>query len=202
MDKEILKSLILGLKPNDEVQMNFVTDLNQYNGNYRVDSIAKGKGKGGSLILTLTNMENGTKLSQLTYNGKTHNLGTPTSDVIMNIVFGEKMFGSDKESDMAKVFPKDKEAGDQMKELLKPLVKRTTPTKLTIRSAKAPEFDGTWLVKSAKLHAGRAGQVSLDLIDVTNPNRTAEFWSYRHAGVVDEIEEVEETTETTTTSST
>jgi len=190
MDKEILKSVLSSVKEEDVVDMNFVGDFRSFNGQYKIMKVSRGKGKGGSLILDVLNVATGARLSTLTMpNGKAHFLGTPVSEYIMNITAGGKLYGVQTESELPRAFPRTKEEGDALRDILKPLVGRATQTRLTIKSSKAPEFNGTWIVTSAKLNAGRHGQVSLQMVDANDPTRTRELWSYRHGAVIDEIEE-------------
>lgn len=191
MDKEVLKSVLGALKVEDVVELNFVTNFRDLNGKYKILKLGTGKGKNGSLIMELMNMDTGNKLNSLNgVTGKTHSMGTPSSEYIINMTVGDKFYGSKNESESPKAFPKDKEAADALREILRPYLKRTTETKLTITSEKAPEFNGTWLVKNAKLNAGRHGQISLQLVDVSDPNRMIELWSYRHGAIIDSIEEL------------
>ena len=190
MDKEILKSVLSSVKEEDVVDMNFVGDFRSFNGQYKIMKVSRGKGKGGSLILDVLNVATGARLSTLTMpNGKAHFLGTPVSEYIMNITAGGKLYGVQTESELPRAFPRTKEEGDALRDILKPLVGRATQTRLTIKSSKAPEFNRTWIVTSAKLNAGRHGQVSLQMVDANDPTRTRELWSYRHGAVIDEIEE-------------
>lgn len=191
MDKEVLKSVLGALKAEDVVDMNFVGDFKNLNGQYKVIKVGTGKGKGGSVVMEVMNTSTGNTLSTLTMpNGKAHFLGTPVSEYVLNVTSNGKLHGVQNESELPRAFPRTKEAGNEMRDLLKPLVGRATPTKLLIASEKAPEFNGTWLVSNAKLNAGRHGQVSLTLVDVNDPKRTRDLWSYRHGAVIDSIEEV------------
>lgn len=196
MNKEVLKSVMTSLKQDQEIKINFVSQFSELNGTYKVVKTYKGKGKGGSLGMELSNIETGNILKSIKItdkDGKTkdHILGTPTSDYILNITVDNVFYGANSEAEIPKVLPRNKEAGKEMRELLKPLVGRTTSTKLRIKSTAVPEFTGTWLVEKAKLNPGRGGQVSLNLVSVTDPTKKIELWSYRHALVIDEIEEIE-----------
>jgi hypothetical protein len=190
MEKEILKSVMSNLKTEDVLSLNFVGEFKTFNGEYKVGKLSRGKGKGGSLLMELVNTSTSEKLESLMISGKKHFIGTPISEYILNVTYDGKMHGSMNESELPRAFERDKESAAKIRELLKPLVGKTTPTKLSIKSLKAPEFNGTWLVKNAKLNAGRHGQVSLQLEDVSDPTRTCELWSYRHSAVLDELEEV------------
>ena len=192
MDKEILKSVLGALKEEEVITMNFVNEFAAHNGEYKVVKVSTGKGKHGSLVMDLINTATGARFNSLnaTATGKKHFLGTPVSEYILNITAAGKMYGVASESELPRAFPRSKEDGNALREVLKPLVGRTEQTTLVLKSEKAPEFNGTWLVKNAKLNAGRHGQVSLQLVDVNDPSRTRELWSYRHGSVIDEIEEV------------
>lgn len=190
MDKEVLKSALGQLKVNDTFDISFVGDQKPHSGNYKVLKISRGKGKGGSVVFNLINTVSGVKLDHLMINDKKHLIGTAVSHYIQCVTINGTVYGARTESEILSAYPKDKEAGKEMRELLLPLVNKKTPTKLQIESQRAPEFTGTWLVKEAKSNAGRFGQVSLLLEDVTNQNRQIELWSYRHGKIIDSIDEL------------
>lgn len=197
MDKEVLKSVMASLKQEQEIKLNFISQFSSLNGTYKVLKIYKGKGKGGSLGMELMNTSNGSILKSIDITGKdgsvkAHGLGTPVSEYILNVSVDEVLHGARSEADMPRAFPRNEEAGKEMRNLLKPLVGRTTPTKLKIKSTVAPEFTGTWLVENAKLNPGRGGQVSLTLVSTTDPNKKMDLWSYRHGLIIEELEEITE----------
>lgn len=207
MEKELLKSVMASLKSEQEIKLNFTANFNSLNGSYKVIKVSRGKGKGGSLCMELMNTATGTLLGSVMMPDKTgvnkeHRIGTPTSDIILNIEADGKLHGVMTESELPKAFPRNEEAGKEMRELLKPLVGRKTETRLVLKSEKAPEFNGTWIVKNAKLNPGRGGQVSVMLVNVDDPTNTRELWSYRHGAIIDEIEEIETVVSTETMAST
>jgi hypothetical protein len=197
MDKQILKTVLTTLKADDNIIINFNENLSSNNGNYKVLTVAKGRGKGGSYVMTAMNLGTGATLTSLPVEGKNKLLGTPVSSYILNITFNGQKFGTDTQDVIIDNYPKDKEAGKQMKEILMPFVGKKEPTKVIIKSNTAPEFNGTWMITEARLHAGRGGQVSLLLTDTLDSSRTKELWSYRHSQIIDHFETVEETTPTT-----
>jgi hypothetical protein len=191
MNKEILKSVFGGMKINDSFTINFISQFAMMNGDYKISKMGTGRGKGGSIVVEAINTVSGNKLTSLEYGGKPHLFGTSVSDNILNITVNGKMFGVKHESDLPKTFARDKEAGDQLRDALKPFLTKKTPTVLKIASSQAPEFNGTWNISNIKLNPGRHGQISLMLTNINDPSDTRELWSFRHSTIIDSLETVD-----------
>lgn len=199
LDKDILKSVLASLKPEQKISINFVKEYAKYNSDtYKVIKVSRGKGKGGSLIMTVMNETNGELLESIPVlvkgETKTCMLGTPVSDQILNITANGIVHGVKNESELPKSYARSKEDGANLKKHLLPLLTKKTPTKIRIESNLAPEFNGTWFVENAKLNPGCGGQISLALVDLTDPTRKITLFSYRHGSVIEMLEVLDENT--------
>lgn len=196
MDKKILRSVVETLTVNTELELVFRTAdiaagktarVAVKSGMHRVVSEPRtGRGKGGSKLVKVMNLETGAQ----------YDVGTPNSLDVTSVSVGGQVYAARGEHEDAKVFTKNAERAGELKALLAPLV-GTTGKRIDIE-ATDPAFNGRFEVVSAKLNPGRYGQISMVLKD--DKGSTRELWTYRHASLIeaisyDGIEQVAETTE-------
>jgi len=182
MEKTQIRRFISSLTAGQSFTVNFVGNvLNDTRGTRLTSSgtftflrSGAGRGKGGSLLMHLTD-SSGTSVC----------FGTPHAESILNIrVDGGEMVGFASEADMPVDYPREEQRAALFKETTKRLV-GTTGVRIRVESARLPHLAGTWRVTSAKQLRGRNGQIVLSL---ENETGTQELWTYRHSGVVDNIE--------------
>lgn len=174
MDKKLLKTILGKLSREEQITLNLRGDLVDKSGLYAVVNVAKGKGKGGSLILEALNTETNQTLI----------IGTPRSDDVLNITVKGETYGYTSETDVPMVFVANKSFADQIKTSIKNM---GSSAKVKLSSEQLPELNGTFKVLDRKTSKGRGGQIILTLQN-TADSETVEFWSYRHSGVIQTFE--------------
>ncbi len=187
MEKKILHRLLETIptsmfgSPTEEtiLKINFLQEHKPLSGDYKVLSCKLGRGKHGSRVLSLMNMESGEELTHLTVKGKKKGIGSPTSDHILNVTMNDTLYGNTSENDLPSAYPRSELAAKHLNRVMEPLVK--SEGKRVEIVATESSFNGTWQVISGRKSPGRYGQIVLELKD---GERTAELWAYRHSGIV------------------
>ena len=189
MNKNQLKTLLETVPAGANLTLTFIPQYKVLSGEYTVLSNQRGRGKGGSRILSVKNLETGQSLSEFTVAGKAKKFGTPVSEVLLNVSFNNTLHGST-DTSVPNAYPRSEEAAVELRDLFKALGKEHEGKTISVTSTE-PEFDGEWKLVSSRVSAGRYGQCILTL---TRPStgETKELWSYRHSGIVKEIGLVEE----------
>lgn len=148
-------------------------------GTYIVNESKRGRGKGGSQVLTLSSTTD--PLTPLFQIGTTNN-----QEIVYLVVNGTK-HGLNDETEVDKDYTKDMLKAAALKKKLSPLLRlrEGTALKLEITSPE-PKFNGVFDLLTAKAMAGRWGQIKLDLKNISS-GELVSLWSYRHATIVDNI---------------
>lgn len=168
MEKNILKRVLINASPGDLITVNYsLSGPTEASGDYTVIGTKKGRGKGGSMIAELKSES-----------GSTLVVGTKDSDVILNVVVNNELFGYKTEAEVPVEYPKDAANGIALKRLFKTIT--TTPTNVKISST-IPEFDGDHVIVKQRQLRGRSGQIALTTAT------GLEIWSYRHSGIINNI---------------
>lgn len=183
MDKQILRSVLVGLSPEQEIQVTFIGARRDQTGTYRVVNTRRGRGKGGSRLADLQPLDVGdVNLSeQIT-------IGTPDkyNDFILNVTVDGEKFGYDSESEVPANYETNAEAARSLKEQFRNLLDAAESRPMVeITASQAPEVNGNFTVINARQLRGRGGQIVLTL--QADSGDTAELWSYRHSGVVEKF---------------
>lgn len=181
MDKNSVRSFINTLNPGTSLTINFIGGgltnslgvQSASSGTFTFNSKSTGRGKGGSLIMHLTDS-----------NGSSVQIGTSNSDSILNMqATGGEMVGFSSAADMPVDYPRDDQSASRLKSIATTLV-GTTGRRVTVVSS-LPHLNGTFTVQRATQLRGRNGQIVLTL---SSGSETHELWTYRHSGVVTSIE--------------
>lgn len=199
MEKQALKTVIEQLKKGEEIKIAFIGGRGGFSlqktikvgmplqgfivdGLYQVFSVKRGRGKHGSLILTLASPTNPEEpLCQV---------GTPTNEEVLSIECKGILHGASSEEDIEKRYPKDIDAAMTLKKKLSPLLHLKEGVKLKLQvSSTEPKYNGVFDLVSAKAMTGRWGQIKLDLSNIET-NEVVELWSYRHATIIQDIKNV------------
>lgn len=168
MEKAALKTLILACSAGDSLNVNFLGEKAQYNGQLAIAEIRKGRGKGGSLLLTLT-----------TANGDTVETGTPDSDNILNITTADGSFhGYESVEDVPPVYQINKE----MSQELRGIFSRLQPGQTVDVEASNVDFNGQFTVVDVTKCRGRGSQLQANLQSADGG--TVGIMSHRHSGTV------------------
>lgn len=171
MDKSILKSTIVSLKPEQEIKITFIGSRAHLTGDWSVVRTKTGKGKGGSKLMDLVNADK-----------ETITTGTPESQYILNMTVDGKLIGYASEADIPVVFEKNIEQSNVLKAAFLAL-KGAEGDKVVTITATVPELTGTFTVNKQTQLRGRGGQIKLDLARV-GTNECVEAWSLRHSGII------------------
>lgn len=176
MEKTLLRSVIVGLNPDQEISVVFRGSLSHLTGDYTVVETRRGRGKGGSRLadLRLTNDSTSEIIT----------IGTPRNDDILNITVDGTTLGYASETEVPANYDTDAANAVALKEQFKTLMNASeTRPVVEISAPQAPEVSGIFTVVDARQLRGRSGQIVLVLQgeDGTEP---VEVWSYRHSGVV------------------
>lgn len=176
MEKTLLRSIIVGLNPDQNIRVVFRGSLSHLTGDYTVVETRRGRGKGGSRLADLRSV--GDPTSEFV------TIGTPRNDDVLNITVDGTTLGYTSETEVPANYDTDAENAMALKERFKTLLNaaETRPV-VEIAAPAAPEIDGIFTVVDARQLRGRSGQIVLVLQgeDGTEP---VEVWSYRHSGVV------------------
>ena len=178
MDKTLLRSVIVGLTPGQEINVTFRGTLQGQTGNYETVATRRGRGKGGSWLAELRPIGGNSPSDDVV------TIGTPKNDDILNVTVDGVCSGYAQESEVPANYETNGGSAVQLKEVFKTLMNaaETRPV-VEIVAPRAPEIDGTFTVVNAKQLRGRAGQIVLTLESTTGEQ--VGLWSYRHSGVVD-----------------
>lgn len=181
MDKNSVRSFINTLNPGASLTINFVSDSLTdsrgvhiaNSGTFTLNRKSTGRGKGGSLVMHLTNTSGAEVL-----------ISTSHSDSILNMqVAGGELVGYTSVADMPVDYPRDDQNAARLKTAATSLV-GTTGRRVNVVSS-LPHLNGTFTVQRASQLRGRNGQIVLTL---SSGSQTHELWTYRHSGVVTSIE--------------
>ncbi len=182
MEKTLLRSVIVGLNPGQEIEVVFRGSLADRTGTFRVVNTRRGRGKGGSQLADLIQLD-GFGGSELPADIGAISIGTPKNDDILNVTVDGAFFGYRLESEVPANYETNGDQAILLKETFKGLMNAAeTRPMVEIEAAGAPEVNGNFTVVDARQLRGRAGQIVLTLL--TQEGNTVELWSYRHSGVV------------------
>jgi len=180
MEKSNVRSAIETLTPGDKITMAFVGSKASLSGEYEVDRLRVGRGKGGSQMIDLK-ASDGTLLST----------GTPDSDEILHIILPDgSLQGYETEAMIPPVFETaDRDTARTLRDKFAMLVSayrenETANYQVTLVSEYTP-FNGTFEAVSARQLRGRYGQVVLSLKN--SDGDVFEVWSQRHSGIVSDF---------------
>ena len=197
MIKSELKTVLASLVEGTTIQVCFLNGRGGVNpdapqgprnhgtsGSFRVLQSRRGRGKLGSQLATLMSEVNGDLVE----------IGTPHNDEVINIVVGGVTHGIADPEDVQKIYAKDSERATALKKKLTPLCKAPPGTRLRVVSTE-PKLNGTFNVTSARMRAGRWGQVEVHLLN-PETKATVDLWTYRCATAITEAEIILPKTET------
>ena len=187
MQKQILKTCLQN-STGKTLDFTFRTPLEHLNGSYLVNSVKTGRGKGGSLIVTMKNLESSEELSTVTLENKTVNFGTAVSDYIVNVTVDGTLFGPSSAEEDEENLPKNHEFAVKLRESLSPLLGKDG-VKIQIDS-KLPRLNGSWTMSGGIKSPGVFAQLKFDLLNDQGVHET--LWTYRHSGVISDIKLIEE----------
>lgn len=177
MEKTLLRSVIVGLVPDQVIGVVFRGKLQHLTGDFSVVETRRGRGKGGSRLADLKSL-------QLEVGEDLVTIGTPKNDDILNIRVDGQLFGYTNELEVPANYETNAGRGALLKEQFRGLMDAAeTRPMVEIVAPQAPEINGNFTVVEARQLRGRSGQIALVLADADG--NTRELWSYRHSGVVD-----------------
>lgn len=170
----MLKTVLSGLTTGQEITVNFRGNMTNLNGNYKVITSKKDRGKMGSFKTTVQSMTDTT--SEIV-------LHTKKNEEVLNITVNGTMYGSATESGEPRSYKKDETRGRQFKELFQTFAKED---RVKMTSDVEPSFNGTFTVKDNQKSPGKWGQIVLTL--TADGTTTFKVWSHRHSLVLNTIE--------------
>jgi len=186
MEKTLLRSIIVGLTPGQQINITFRGALAAQTGLYETVLTKRGRGKGGSQLAELTPVEIGENDDDgiVQRIGDNITIGTPKNDDILNVTLNGETFGYSDESEVPANYETDAANAGILKEQFKGLMNAAeTRPLVAVDAPGAPEVNGNFTVVDARQLRGRAGQVVL-VLQAADSEKTQELWSYRHSGVV------------------
>lgn len=174
MDKTILRNVIKGLLPKQEINVRMRSSATPEN--FTVIEVKKGRGKHGSLSVAMIKGD-----------GTVITMGTPENQKVLNVTVNGEFFGVNNEREDPPTYRTDDANATNIKAALHELVGEAGKGRNLRLESTVPEFQGTFAVMNGRLEKGKYGQVHLWLCPVgqaQTADNTVEFWSYRHSGVV------------------
>lgn len=193
MEKTELKKFFNNTAIGTEFNIVMVGDAAVHSGNYKLMEIAVGRGKCGSKIAKIMNLETGNVLDSVVVDGRKKSFGTPVSDLILNITVGSTVFGTiDKATDNSFPYPRDEAKANALKAAFAEYSgKENVSIPLRIKS---PEswLAGTWRCTKVSKNPGRQGQLTLELQAHDGSGKSITLWTYRHSGGIEDLELLEE----------
>jgi len=181
MNKQILRSLIKRISEGETISVRLRSMATP--ARFSVVKKSVGRGKGGSLFLTL----------QDEFGGEV-TIGTPASEQVLSMEVAGVLVGVDDErADLPPATPK-LELAAEIKAKMRPIVgEGGNGRKVRLTSSFAP-LNGVFVIRSSKIANGKFGQVHFLLADELDPDEMLiDFWSYRHSGLIDSFEVLPET---------
>jgi hypothetical protein len=197
MDKQVLRSALTGLNPDDRLTVTFLGEKASESGEFTVIRTRKGRGKGGSQLVELRSAA-----------GESLTTGTPESDMILHVVTPDgTLHGHESESDVPLSFETDAARAVSLKEAFKGLIDHCSPlpkesendtrsryvpsrpVNLSVQSSYAP-FDGNFALVQLELKRGRYGKIVL-LVQPDGSETTTTLDSFQHSGVITSFEVTE-----------
>lgn len=177
MDKQQIRSVISNSQPGDVLEFCFAGSKSDSSGSYKVLKTRRGRGKGGSLLVDL----------QLVSDGSTLTSGTPDSDSIVNITTPDGVVhGLSSETELRTFHKVDISRAVALKEQFKTLQTQVSGETIIDVEATEPKLSGKFRIVGSRLLRGRFGQIILDLESVDS-GESQSLWSYRHSGVITRI---------------
>lgn len=174
MDKTILRNVIKGLLPKQEINVRLRSSANAES--FTVIETKTGRGKHGSLLVTMAKAD-----------GTVVTMGTPKNQDVLNMLVNGEFFGVNSEREDPPAYRTDDANATTLKAAFLELVGEPGKGRSVRLDSTVPEFQGTFTVVNGRLEKGKYGQVHLWLCPVgqtQSAENTVEFWSYRHSGVV------------------
>lgn len=179
MNKQILRSLIKRISEGETISVRLRSMATP--ARFSVVKKSVGRGKGGSLFLTIRDEFGG----EVT-------IGTPTSEQVLSMEVAGTFVGVDDErQDLPPATPK-LELAAEIKAKMRPIVgEGGIGRKVRLTSSFAP-LNGVFVIHSSKIANGKFGQVHFLLADELDPDEMLiDFWSYRHSGLIDSFEVIQ-----------
>lgn len=175
MDKTQLKKIIAELKKGDRLRIAFVSDNPIHkDAEYLISNFKTGRGKGGSNLLVLKNLETDEQVV----------IGTPDNGIIVSMTLPDGSFyGYHTKAEFPRVYPTNAGRASALKEQLKGMLMVEDATVLI--DSTEPEFSGEFQVTGVEKSSGRYGQMVMRLIASDGTKRN--LWSYRHSGIINSI---------------
>lgn len=193
MDKQVLRTALVRLSPEDRLTVTFRGDKASQSGDYTVVRTMKGRGKGGSQLVELRSST-----------GETLVTGTPESDLILHVITADgTMHGHETEADVPPTFETDSARAVNLKEQFKALINYCEPLPkandddtrsrfkprseitLTVGSTHEP-LAGQYTLAMVELKRGRYGKI---VLSATNEEGdTVLLDSFQHSGIITSFE--------------
>lgn len=193
MDKQVLRSALVRLTPEDRLTVTFRGDKASASGDYTVVRTMKGRGKGGSQLVELRSAS-----------GEALVTGTPESDLILHVITADgTMYGHETEADVPPTFETDSARAVGLKEQFKALIDLCDPlpkandddtrsrfkprgdVTLTVESSHEP-LTGEFTLTMVELKRGRYGKIVLTTTGESG--ETVLLDSFQHSGVITSLE--------------
>lgn len=194
MQRDEIKALFGGMPTGTNITIKFYPPFGSLNGEYSFIEAKTGRGRGGSLVVSVKNTTNNKVLTDLEVDGAKKAFGTAVAEFIQSITAGEKVVGvvEATKADLPQKpkSPKAKENSLRLKDVLVTLgYIRGDNVQVEIASDDK-DIAGVWTAgKNAIKHPGRFGQVSLGFTRVVDGvTQKMELWSYKDVDRVNAID--------------
>lgn len=184
MNKKVLRDLLNSTEVNSILKINFLQDFKSFSGEYKVLSKRIGRGKAGSRIVSLLNVESGVEFNEALLNGKMKAMGTAFSEYILNIEVNGTIYGDETPFELPRAFARDAVEGKALRVQMEKLFHKEG-SKVYIESSE-PEFSGEWTISRVRFSPGRFGQVIANFRNDDSYKQIA-IWSYRHSKIISSI---------------
>lgn len=193
MEKQVLRSALVRLSPEDRLTVTFRGAKASLSGDYTVVRTMKGRGKGGSQLVELRSAD-----------GEALVTGTPESDLILHVITADgTMHGHETEADVPPTFETDSARAVGLKDQFKALIDYCDPlpkendddtrsrfkprSEVTLRVESTHEpLVGSYSLSMVELKRGRYGKI---VLSATNEEGDTVFLdSFQHSGIITSFE--------------
>lgn len=184
---QLLTSTFENNKEDNKLTFHFIRNLKHMSGEYRIKEIKTGRGKGGSTLAKMINLQTNEEVEQVMIGNVYKSFGTPISDMILNITDANgTLYGlpDSEEMNVLHAVTRDKENSSVLDATMEKLI-RAEGSRVKLESD-SPEFNGEFIVLNGRRSPGRFAQVILNLQEVSS-DRKLELWSYKHSAIVKTI---------------
>ena len=187
---KLLETIHTSDPEKNTAKFKFIQDLKDLSGEYHVQEVKTGRGKGGSKIAKLTNLATGVEVDKVSVGATFRSFGSPVSEFVLNVVTSDGVLHGLPDSDemaIVQSVSRDKANGARLDEVMLKLI-RAEGSRVKI-VAESPTYDGEFIVLKGRRSPGRFAQAVLNLQNAVT-GELIELWSYKQSAVVKSITQI------------